>query len=179
MIKLLPSQKLLWGVIVETEAYSQSEPACHGYLKRTPRNETLFGPPGRFYIYLTYGSYHCVNIVTERANWANGVLLRSVAIPEENERIASGPGLLAKRFELNRNHDNMSMGIENGLWIARGSPYISMKTIIQTQRIGISKGQNLCWRWYLQQSRSISKRKKGDRCPPRNQSWQPLIEEGP
>jgi DNA-3-methyladenine glycosylase len=52
--------ELLWGVIVETEAYSQDEPACHGYRRRSPSNETLFGEPGRFYVYVSYGIHHCV-----------------------------------------------------------------------------------------------------------------------
>jgi len=54
--------ELLWGVIVETEAYSQEEPACHGYRRRTPSNGTLFGEPGRFYVYVSYGIRHCVNV---------------------------------------------------------------------------------------------------------------------
>ncbi len=55
LVKRQPSGELLWGVIVETEAYSQSEPACHGYRRRSPSNETLFGEPGRFYVYVSYG----------------------------------------------------------------------------------------------------------------------------
>ena len=83
--------ELLWGVIVETEAYSQEEPACHGYRRRSPSNETLFGEPGRFYVYVSYGIHHCVNVTTCRADWANGVLLRAVAMPGEPERVAPGP----------------------------------------------------------------------------------------
>jgi DNA-3-methyladenine glycosylase len=49
-VKREPSGALLWGVIVETEAYSQEEPACHGYRRRSPSNETLFGEPGHFYL---------------------------------------------------------------------------------------------------------------------------------
>ena len=121
LIKREINGNLLSGVIVETEAYSQEEPGCHGYKHRTKKNETLFGIPGHLYVYLTYGIYYCVNIVTDRKDWASGVLLRALAIPEENERIASGPGLLARRFGLNITHDNLALSIENGIWIIEKS----------------------------------------------------------
>ena len=60
LVKRQANGELLWGVIVETEAYSQEEPACHGYRRRSPSNETLFGEPGRFYVYVSYGIHHCV-----------------------------------------------------------------------------------------------------------------------
>ncbi len=179
MIKRESSKQLLWGVIVETEAYSQSEPACHGYKKRTPKNEVLFGPPGHLYIYLIYGTYHCVNVVTNKTNFGNGVLLRSIALPDENERTASGPGLLAKRFGLTREHNNLKLSLEQGLWIAKGSSIKTMDNIHQTTRIGVSKGKDLRWRWYLRNSRSISKREKGDLCPSYSKAWQPSFNQGP
>ena len=166
-------------MIVETEAYSQEEESCHGFKGKTARNKTLFGPPGRFYIYMTYGKYHCVNVVTDKSNWANGVLLRAIALPEENERIASGPGLLAKRFELNKTHDNLPISVENGIWLAENSSAKSMKKIIRTNRIGISKANDLAWRWYLHSSRSISKRAKGDKSPDFKSAWRPLLKDGP
>ena len=123
------------------------------------------------HVYLTYGKYNCVNIVTHKKEWASGVLLRSIAMPNEHERIASGPGLLANRFGLNRNHDNLLISLENGIWISKISLKKDMQNIIQTTRIGISKAKDLPWRWYLKNSRSISKRAKGDRCPKISEPW--------
>ncbi len=173
LVKRQENGNILSGVIVETEAYSQVESACHGSTRRSKSNETLFGPPGHFYIYLTYGIYHCVNVVTDRDNWASGVLLRALALPGEDERIASGPGLLAQRFGLNRTHDNLPISIENGLWMTNRTFSPAMQKIIRTKRVGISQEKDLPWRWYLQSSRSVSKRAKGDRCPKTSVAWTP------
>jgi len=63
LVKCQADGVLLWGVVVETEAYSQDDPACHGYRRRSPSKETLVGEPGRFYVYVSYGIHHCVNVV--------------------------------------------------------------------------------------------------------------------
>ena len=178
LIKRISKSSFLAGVIVETEAYSQEEASCHGFSGRTQRNETLFGEPGNLYIYLSYGINSCVNIVTGKKNWANGVLLRSIAIKEENERIASGPGLLAKRFGLNRGFDNLPLSPANGFWLTEGKNITKMGNIVQTTRIGISQAKDIPWRWYLQSSRSVSKRVKGDRIPPKDKCWYPSKFEG-
>ena len=178
LIKRISKNNYIAGVIVETEAYSQEEASCHGFSGKTKRNKTLFGEPGNFYIYLSYGINNCVNIVTGKKNWANGVLLRSIAIKGENERIASGPGLLAKRFGLNRNFDNLSLSPTNDFWLTEGENYQEMGNIVQTTRIGISQAKDIPWRWYLKNSRSVSKRVKGDRIPPKNKSWSPSTFEG-
>ena len=173
LVKRQGDGRLLWGVIVETEAYSQDEPACHGYRRRSPQNETLFGEPGRFYVYVSYGVHHCVNVVTDRENWANGVLLRAVALPEEPERIAAGPGLLARRFGLDRQHDTLAVTGENDVWLAPRPASLACPTLVTTTRIGISQGEELPLRWYLKSSRSVSRRAKGDRKPTPADAWCP------
>ncbi|WP_130128341.1 DNA-3-methyladenine glycosylase [Synechococcus sp. WH 8101] len=173
LVKRQPDGELLWGVIVETEAYSQEEPACHGYRRRSPSNETLFGEPGRFYVYVSYGIHHCVNVVTDRADWANGVLLRAVALPGEPERVAAGPGLLARRFGIDRAHDSWSVCGENGFWLAPRPSVLGQPELVSTTRIGIAQGQDWPWRWYLKASRSVSRRASGDRMPTKAKAWSP------
>jgi DNA-3-methyladenine glycosylase len=176
LVKRQPSGALQWGVIVETEAYSQAEPACHGHRRRSPSNETLFGEPGRFYVYVSYGIHHCVNVVTDRADWANGVLLRAAAVPGGPQRIAAGPGLLARHFAIDRGYDGLPATPASGLWLAPPPPAVvaalaqrraaGEEPLLCGARIGISLGQDLPWRWMLRGSRSVSRRGRGDRPPP-------------
>ena len=185
LVKRQASGELLWGVVVETEAYCQSEPACHGHRRRSPSNETLFGEPGRFYVYVSYGIHHCVNVVTGQFDWANGVLLRAAALPAAPERSAAGPALLARCFGLDRSHDAQPASLEAGLWMAPRPPLLAAwlassleapaiaanpasPALVQTHRIGISQGQELPWRWYLRASRAVSRRAPGDRRPRRD-----------
>ena len=105
-------------------------------------------------------------VVTGRRDWANGVLLRALQLPGEPERTAAGPGLLARRFGLDRRHDGLPVEPASGLWIAprRGLPG-EEPLLTQTTRIGISQGLELPWRWYLRHSPSVSRRAPGDRRP--------------
>ena len=153
------------GIIVETEAYSQEEEACHGYRKKTESNKSLFGKPGTFYIYKTYGIHHCLNIVTHKQTFASGVLIRSVFISKKNERLASGPGLVTKTFGVDISFNSIEVLNNKYLWISQRDSTIEEKDLIQTTRIGISKAKNIKWRWYLKNSRSVSKRIKGDKTP--------------
>ena len=118
-----------------------------------------------------------MNIVTDRSEWASGVLIRAIALPQENERIAAGPALVTRRFGLDRSYDNMFISVENGLWLTKRAPSITMQHIVCTTRIGISKAHQLPWRWYLKNSRSVSKRVKGDYSPKRNKAWYPDSED--
>ena len=152
-------------MIVETEAYSQEEEACHGHQKMTSSNKTLFGEPGRFYVYKSYGLHHCLNIVTDRSNFASGVLIRALFILNKDERLASGPGLVTKTLGVDITFNSLKVFENNYLWINKGKSIADKKDLVQTTRIGVSKAKNIKWRWYLKSSRSVSKREKGDRKP--------------
>ena len=131
----------------------------------TPSNKSLFGEPARFYVYKSYGIHHCLNIVTDRENFASGVLIRAVFISDKNERLASGPGLVTKTFGIDLSFNSLKVIDNNLLWIEKGESNLEKKDLIQTTRIGISKAKNIKWRWYLKNSKSVSKRVKGDRTP--------------
>ena len=165
LIKKNNSFDLVKGVIVETEAYSQEEEACHGFRKKTKSNKSLFGKPGTFYIYKSYGIHHCLNIVTDKENFASGVLIRAVFISKSDERLASGPGLVTRAFGVDLSFNSLEVLNNKSLWIAQRDKTVNKKDLIQTTRIGISKAKNIKWRWYLKNSRSVSKRLKGDRTP--------------
>ncbi len=165
LIRKSIDQVILKGMIVETEAYSQEEEACHGHNKRTSSNKVLFGKPGRFYIYRSYGIHHCLNIVTDKDDFASGVLIRAVSFSNKNERVASGPGLVTKAFEVDSKFNSLNIFNNKYLSISKRESDIESKDLIQTTRIGISKAKNIKWRWYLKRSRSISKREKGDKNP--------------
>ncbi|TGG76802.1 MAG: DNA-3-methyladenine glycosylase [Aphanocapsa feldmannii 288cV] len=190
---------LRWGAIVETEAYCQTEPACHGHRRRSAGNETLFGPPGHFYVYVSYGVHHCCNVVTDRNDWASGVLLRAVDLPfpdratdagnpsgkvpaepldpRQLERAAAGPGLLCRHFAIDRSHDRLAVSDTDRLWLGpRPSSLtralaVGQLSLQRATRIGISRGQQIPWRWYLRQSRSVSRRSRGDTLPRRGHCW--------
>ena len=165
LIKRNNEQDHIKGIIVETEAYSQEEEACHGYRKKTASNKSLFGQPGTFYIYKSYGIHHCLNIVTDKEDFASGVLIRAVFISKKNERLASGPGLVTKTFNIDISFNSLEVLNNKSLWISPRESTLEKKDFIQTTRIGISKAKNIKWRWYLKNSRSVSKRLKGDRTP--------------
>ena len=165
IVRLHEGSKIQEGIIVETEAYSQEDEACHGFNKRTNSNQTLFGEPGLFYVYRSYGIHYCLNLVTDKSNFASGVLIRSAFINKQEDRVASGPGLLTKRFQIDTNFNSLKSYDNNYLKIFNRSININNDDLVQTTRIGISKAVDLKWRWYLKRSRSVSKRARGDKLP--------------
>ena len=71
LVRRFADGRMLRGMIVETEAYQEGDPACHAYRKKTKRNWIMFGPAGYVYVYLIYGMYYCLNFITDRDEFAS------------------------------------------------------------------------------------------------------------
>ncbi len=157
------------GVIVETEAYHDSEPACHAFVGLTPRTETLFGPPGRAYVYLSYGVHALLNAVCEPEGVGAAVLIRALEPlagielmaerrglgPGSDRRLCSGPGKLTQALGVGLT-DNGS-DLERGAVVISGrSARYSDPVVQRDRRIGITKAVELPWRFCLAGSRYLS-----------------------
>jgi DNA-3-methyladenine glycosylase len=156
------------GVIVETEAYHDSEPACHAFVGLTQRTATLFGPPGRAYVYRSYGIHALLNAVCEPEGVGAAVLIRALEPLEGLElmrrrrglasvrSLCSGPGKLTQ-----------ALGIElrdNGVDLERGPVRIAERPaawreveVAIDRRIGITKAVELPWRFCAAGSRFLSR----------------------
>jgi len=152
-------------IIVETEAYAPGDPACHAYRKRSDRNAAMFGKAGLVYVYLIYGIYHCLNIVTDQDGVASAVLIRALALdkippwiaPNKSKRLGSGPGKLCRALKIDRTLNGMTLTPQSDLWleIEQKSLENPLK-IIQTTRIGLTKGVDIPWRWYIEGHPDVS-----------------------
>lgn len=132
--------KVLKGIINETEAYTEDDEAAHSFKGKSKRNEIMFDSPGKCYVYLIYGMYYCVNVVTESKNKGCAVLLRSV-ITEENSK-TDGPGKLCRHFGIDKTFNGLDFLTSKKISIEEGT---IPKEIIISKRIGISKGKHLDW----------------------------------
>lgn len=170
LVRQLPDGTQLRGLIVETEAYQEGDPACHAYRKQTKRNQIMFGDPGYVYVYLIYGIYHCVNVVTDRSGVPSAVLIRALeldkptlaSIPlkpkEKPERVAAGPGKLCLAMQIDLELYGTKLELGQAMWLEhrenRLDPGIEL---VQTTRIGLTQGVELPWRWYLKGCKAVSK----------------------
>lgn len=123
--------KIYTAQIIETEAYAGFDDlACHGSRGKTKRNEVMFRQGGFAYVYLIYGLYHCLNLVTEKANYPSAVLIRGLDYPQAN-----GPGKLCREFGIFKETHNGLDLTERVLWVEdRG---LRPKNIEKTKRIGV------------------------------------------
>jgi DNA-3-methyladenine glycosylase len=168
LVRQLPNGPLIRGTIVETEAYAPADPACHAYKGLSKRNAAMFGAPGCSYVYLIYGLYHCLNVVTEPAGIGSAVLIRAIALDQvppqlavkyvqKRDRIAAGPGKLCRALDIDRALDGVPFLPSSGLWLEHRSRPINAQDIVQTTRIGITQAAEKPWRWYLKSSLAVSK----------------------
>jgi DNA-3-methyladenine glycosylase len=161
------------GAIVETEAYHESEPACHAFVGLTARTQTLFGEPGRAYVYRSYGIHAMLNAVCEPKGVAAAVLIRALEPvagiarmralrtreggrqPSEAE-LCSGPGKLTEALgiELVDNDTPLSTGPVRIL--ERDQRWLD-PAILTGPRIGISKAVQLPWRFCVAGNASVSR----------------------
>jgi DNA-3-methyladenine glycosylase len=156
------------GRIVETEAYDESEPACHAHIGRTLRTTPLFGPPGHAYVYISYGIHELFNVVTGPEGHGAAVLIRALE-PERgldeirsrrpgrpNRELASGPGRLTLALGIGLGHN------ETRVYGREAAPAIGPRTgeppaIDVGARIGITKAAELPWRFCESGSSWVSK----------------------
>jgi DNA-3-methyladenine glycosylase len=162
------------GVIVETEAYLVDDPACHSYAGRTLRNRSMWGPPGRAYVYFIYGNHCCVNAVCQLEGVAEAVLIRAVEPTIGIERmqqnrparrtheLTNGPGKLCQAMRIDRSLDGVNLCDPEGpLFIANNTEHKLLRAtlgpLVTTERIGITKAADLPLRFLLSGSSCISR----------------------
>jgi DNA-3-methyladenine glycosylase len=154
------------GTIVETESYDRDDPACHAYVGLTARTRVLFGPPGRSYVYLSYGIHSLLNAVCEAEGEAAAVLIRALEPTaglaamraRRGERpdpdLCSGPGKLTEALGVRLEHNDAPLDRDPFLLLApEGNP----PTVVAGPRVGITKAVERPWRFSAAGSRYVSR----------------------
>jgi DNA-3-methyladenine glycosylase len=157
-----------WGVIVETEAYHHSEPACHAYVGLTARTSTLFGPAGAAYVYRSYGIHALLNAVCEPEGAGAAVLIRALEPVEglaamrarrglvRPEDLCSGPGKLTQALGIGLQLNATSL-VDGPIRIAPHASRGQRPRIVAGERIGITRATELPWRFCALGSRCVSR----------------------
>ena len=142
------------GTIVEVERYQQDDPASHSFRGPSSRAAVMFGPPGRLYVYRSYGVHWCANVVCEPEGAGAAVLIRALApirgldLMRERRRgvaerlLCSGPGRLCEALGINGSMNATVLG-EGPVRIVAGEP---VDEVLTGPRIGISVATDLPWR---------------------------------
>jgi len=157
--------------LVEVEAYAgQDDPASHAWRGPTPRNRTMFGPPGHAYVYFTYGMHWCLNVVCGPPGVASGILLRAAAVisgePLARERrgaavpsarLASGPANLARSLGLDGTWDGLDVSRAAGPLLLRSGHPVPEDAVVAGPRVGISRATDVPWRFALREDVHVSR----------------------
>jgi DNA-3-methyladenine glycosylase len=154
------------GRIVETEAYDRDDPASHSYSGPTHRNAAMFGPPGRAYVYRSYGIHWCLNFVCREEGHGSGVLIRALeplqGLDTMRERrglhdvrlLCSGPGRVSQALGITRELNGCRLD-RDPFQVFRGP---ETAPVVSGPRIGISKAMDVNWRFGLTGSHYLSRR---------------------
>ena len=143
-------RKSLSGMITEAEAYDGPlDKASHAHRGKTERNAVMFGPAGRWYVYLVYGMHWMLNIVTGEEGYPAAVLIRGVVLPDGT--VLNGPAKVTGTFHIDRALNGATAGKRSGLWIEERGVVLPRKAILRTPRIGIPYAQE----WALKPYRFI------------------------
>jgi DNA-3-methyladenine glycosylase len=155
------------GVIVETESYERDDPACHAYVGLTDRTEVLFGPPGRAYVYLSYGIHSLLNFVAEPEGAAAAVLIRALEPThglaemrrrrrrEDDLELCSGPGKLTEALGVGLDSNGADLSSDPFLILPRRDGWRG--EILTGPRVGITKAAERPWRFSLAGNPHVSR----------------------
>lgn len=149
--------KIYIAKIIETEAYvGRDDKASHASRGETKRNAAMFMQAGTIYVYLVYGMYNMLNIVTEKKSFPAAVLIRALKpynFEEGKKNFLAGPGKLTKELKIDRSFNAMTIyAKKTGLWIEKGER-VPKKNIIKAKRVGIDYAEeykNKLWRFYYE-----------------------------
>jgi DNA-3-methyladenine glycosylase len=159
--------KLLKVRIVETEAYDQTDIASHSYRGITPSTEVMFGPSGFLYVYFTYGMHYCCNIVTGPSGSGAAVLIRAAEVISGDKEMSlkrrgltgvnltNGPAKLCQALSIDKALNGQNLREEPLKLVVR--PSLKQDQIVTSTRIGLSKAQDLPWRFYVKDNSYVSK----------------------
>ena len=129
-------------IITETEAYhGHSDKASHASKGRTERNDPMFGKPGYWYIYLIYGMYWMLNIVTGKEKQPSAVLIRDIESYD-------GPGKLTKALKITKSFNTIAASKKFGLWIEDRGIHVPSARIVRTPRIGVAYAEEWAEKLY-------------------------------
>ncbi len=145
-------RKIIRARITEVEAYvGEDDLACHASKGRTKRTEVMYGEAGHAYVYMIYGMYHCLNIVTEKKGFPAAVLIRAVEVEGVSYKETDGPGKLCRFLEIDRGLNGWDITTGEKLWVEQGKPS-DHETIVAMKRIGIDYAKycrEYLWRFIL------------------------------